>query len=569
MERRPPSAFRLPLLALLLVAGCGSDDLMLKYQLDGILPTDVVRVETRVDIDPSDPRGFYVDQPFRQVARGVGYEVRDFDGSGRRTLLVTHDATLGYVFAERFDFRLLPPVDGAAPRLSIVARAVGISDMLGETMALSGHFGHGATLAVDLTDQRCAGRSCDVNQACCAGSCASVQSDVDNCGACGAACAPGGDSCSGAACRCAGGSVCAAGSACCSGLGCFDLQHDPFHCGACDHACNPGEQCVDGRCACGSGAACPDGVVCCGNGTCSATGCACGPAGACNFPDVCCNGACANPRTDDANCGACGHACATPLHCAGGACACNGVVCGPGDACCASGCANTDNDPDNCGACGHACAAGEVCSGGRCLCGDAACAEGQLCCAGHCVNPGVFDCGACGRVCHSGEQCTGGSCSCNGGPSCVGNQVCCPAPTTTTQDGGCFDLATDPNHCGGCGIVCPAGQACDHGNCVDTPCKPPCSDGNQCVGGACQCNGEAACDGDQTCCPKGCKSLRDDPKNCGMCGHACDPGSYCCDGICTPPDNNNCTGCGQGCGALGCCKSHTCGTLGLGGLCLL
>ena len=29
---------------------------------------------------------------------GVGYELRDVDGSGKREVLITHDATLGYVF---------------------------------------------------------------------------------------------------------------------------------------------------------------------------------------------------------------------------------------------------------------------------------------------------------------------------------------------------------------------------------------------------------------------------------------------------------------------------------------
>src|SRR5512135_2705384 len=142
------------LLLALLVAGCGSNDLTLHYKLDGIAPTDVVRVETRVSIDASDPRNFYVDQPFREVATGIGYEVRDVDNTGRRTLLVTHDATLGYVFDSTFDFRLLPPVNGTAPPLSIEARAVGTSDMIGQTMALSAKFG-GTSLDVDLKNQTC------------------------------------------------------------------------------------------------------------------------------------------------------------------------------------------------------------------------------------------------------------------------------------------------------------------------------------------------------------------------------------------------------------------------------
>src|SRR6185503_19949830 len=154
---RAPTAgevMRNALLALLLI-GCGTNDLTLHYKLDGIAPTDVVRVATRVDIDGSDARSFYVDQPFRQVAQGIGYEVRDDDGDGKRTLMITHDATLGYVFAPTFDFRLLPPVGESAPPLSITARAVGVSDMIGETMALGAKFADDAKLAVDLTDARC------------------------------------------------------------------------------------------------------------------------------------------------------------------------------------------------------------------------------------------------------------------------------------------------------------------------------------------------------------------------------------------------------------------------------
>src|SRR5262249_17969983 len=156
---------------------------------------------------------------FRSIATGVGYEVRDVDGTGARTLLITHDSTLGYVFKDTFDLRLLPPVGGTAPPLSINARAVGVSDMIGATMALNGKLATNAKLTVDLSDQRCGGQSCDANMTCCSAACTTVQSDVANCGGCGMDCGTSGDSCSGAACRCAGGSGCAAGGTCCPGLG--------------------------------------------------------------------------------------------------------------------------------------------------------------------------------------------------------------------------------------------------------------------------------------------------------------------------------------------------------------
>ncbi|MGZ3427106.1 MAG: hypothetical protein ACXVCV_10685 [Polyangia bacterium] len=549
-----PSAFSLPLLGALLVAGCGANDLTLHYKLDGITPADVVRVETRVLIDPADTRNFYVDQPFRQVATGVGYEVRDVDGTGRRTLLVTHDATLGYVFAPTFDFRLLPPVNGTAPPLSINARAVGVTDMIGQTMPLAATFNKGAKLDVDLTDQRCGAQSCDANQACCGGACTAVQSDAANCGGCGVACASSGDSCSGATCRCAGGSACSAGSTCCAGLGCIDLQNDPFHCGACGHACNPGETCSAGQCACGSGAACTGAnAICCGGGTCSLNGsCMCSGGAVCNFPGVCCGPACIDPKTDNNNCGSCGHHCTAPLACMGGACACNGTICAGGDTCCSTGCANTTNDPENCGMCGRRCRTGEVCSGGQCLCGSSTCAPMQLCCGASCVTQSATNCGACNHVCKMGESCASGSCSCNGGPNCTGNQVCCPGGATGGS-GGCFDPSNDPRHCGDCATQCPNGDACVLGHCVATPCNPPCTNGNSCVGGECRCNGGGACGNDQTCCADGCKNLASDPQNCNACGKTCKSGDYCCKGVCTPPDDNNCTGCGQACGGLQTC----------------
>jgi hypothetical protein len=542
------------------VVGCGTNDLTLHYKLDGITPTDVVKVETRVDIDPADARNFYVDQPFRQVATGVGYEIRDVDGTGHRTLLITHDATLGYVFNPTFDFRLLPPVNGTAPPLQINARAVGVSDMIGQTMALAAAFNKDAKLTVDLTDQRCGGQSCDANQQCCdvgtaVRACISVQSDAANCGGCGVACAPGGDGCSGATCRCAGGSACSGGTTCCAGTGCIDLTTDAFHCGACGHACNPGETCSAGQCVCGNtGGACPGAnAICCGGTMCATGSCMCSGGTICNFPDVCCGPSCIDPKSDNNNCGGCGHQCTTPLTCSDGACACNGTVCANGDTCCASGCANTSNDPNNCGTCGKHCRAGEVCSGGQCLCGTTPCTQGQLCCGGSCVTQSATNCGACNHVCKMGEACQGGSCTCNGGPNCTGNQICCAAGATG-GGGGCFDPSNDPNHCGDCVTKCNNGDACVLGHCVTTPCNPPCTNGNLCVGGQCRCNGSGACDGTQTCCADGCKDLTSDPMNCNMCGHKCDAGSYCCSGTCTKPDDNNCTGCKMGCtGGTSCC----------------
>jgi hypothetical protein len=560
---------------ILLFSACSArEEISLHYTLDQIDPAQVVRVETVISVDPSDPREWFADQPFRSVATGVGYEVRDVDQSGKREVQITHDATLGYVFDKTFTFTLLPQVGGSPPPLSLLARAVGATDTIGETAPLATRFGPGTVLDVKLTDQRCNGVACTANEECCAQSCARTDTDPTNCGGCGKKCAAG-ESCSGELCRCAGGSACTGTTICCTN-GCIDTATDAFNCGGCGQACNPGETCAGGHCTCGGGAACGTGGVCCAGGVCSATGsCACGVAGSmCSAPKTCCDatlGTCVNLENDDAHCGDCNKACSSPLHCVSGACACNGVQCSSGDTCCTSGCASLMTDPVNCGGCDRRCAPGETCAMGACVCGGTPCQSGQTCCSSMastsqmCVDTSSdsHNCGFCGNRCNIGEQCSGGNCSCAGGPSCVGNQTCC-------QDG-CFDLSADPGHCGACNMPCPNGSACMMGRCVTTSCDPSCAvNGNQCVNGQCLCNNGPACTGQGImCCAGGCKNLLTDTTNCGACQKVCSgnggpagpsgaggtggttgTSDLCCNGTCTPQANGNCGACGVICNKL-------------------
>src|SRR6185295_4305078 len=149
-----------------------------------LLPVDVIRVETTVRVAPDDPRAFIADQAFRVVAPGVGYEVRDFDGTGQRSVLITHDATLGYVFEDSFFFTLLPPV-GDAPPLSIEARAVGVAQMLGKSDASAATFSSNGEVSLLIADQRCGAAACADGQGCCNGACQDITSNAASCGACG------------------------------------------------------------------------------------------------------------------------------------------------------------------------------------------------------------------------------------------------------------------------------------------------------------------------------------------------------------------------------------------------
>ena len=101
----------------------------------------------------------------------------------------------------------------------------------------------------------CGGQTCRPGTACCSNQCVDLQSDQNNCGACG--------------------NICPAGKACCSG-GCVDLQSDQFNCGSCGNMCSGAtficangtcSQCYAGQKYCQApgrqGTCCPAGWQCC------------------------------------------------------------------------------------------------------------------------------------------------------------------------------------------------------------------------------------------------------------------------------------------------------------------
>lgn len=512
----------------------------ISYDLTAIDLDQLSRLETIIRVDPNDGRQFFVDQPYRAIAQGIGYEVRDVDGDGLREVVLLHEASLGYQFAPKFSFKLLPPASGEPPTLVLSAKGYGPSTEVGETKVLGAMYAANTKVVLALTSTLCGGGACQPNETCCSGVCVATEDDPLHCGSCTTACGANTDSCLGGVCRCNGGAACEAATSCCPGVGCLDLQNDRFNCGACGEACNPGESCQGGVCHCGSGAACDPGGLCCVTDTsavCSQTGsCACGGS-ECASPAVCCDAdlaLCADLMIDDANCGDCGHACPSGLHCESGSCRCNGQLCADGDACCDDGCHTLADDPLNCGQCGKPCGPSETCQTGACHCGSAdGCGE-LACCGNECFNTTnhARNCGGCDIRCQPGEDCLDSQCSCNQGLGCAPGKTCCPVA-------GCVDLKTDPLHCNSCEKSCPMGYSCISGNCELTTCDPSCAaNGNECDMGVCYCSSAQglgpACSGSLTCCPgSGCVDTQADPDNCGGCSKECgNLQRNCCQGQC-------------------------------------
>lgn len=126
---------------------------------------------------------------------------------------------------------------------------------------------------------------CPTGQSVCSGRCVSLQTDPDNCGACGATVGPLGACVSGL-------SVCQDGIDTC-GSTCTDLARDPLNCGGCDVKCSDLQLCDSSSSSCV--AACPTGYDACGR-------------------------TCADLQSDRFHCGACGAACPVGQQCLAGAC---------------------------------------------------------------------------------------------------------------------------------------------------------------------------------------------------------------------------------------------------------
>ena len=449
----------------------------------------------------------------------------------------------------------------------------------------------GGTCRIQVCDQYW--DDCDAIDA---NGCETSLESLTDCGACGVPCDyPGAElMCPQGICQIAN---CDPGFGDCDGLvtnGCENTLDSLQDCGACGTACardnatascagdvchiascNPGFGDCDGQDANG----CEDtldGLVNCG--TCG-TPCSRANATATCAGDVCRIDTC-DPLFDDCNsvdadgceisletltdCGACGVICDYPgaeMTCTGGICQI--ANCDPGwgdcDGVVTNGCENTLDSLQDCGACGVTCdrdhatpsCSGDVCHIQSCDslwddcnsvdadgcetsletltdCGScntpcglphatATCAGGS-CQVGSCDSlwddcngiPGdgcetsletLTDCGACGAGCsraNATADCSGGSCH-------IGSCDALWGDCDGTDANGCEQTLTTLGNCGACGNTCSlpnAGEECSTGSCRITSCN----------------SGWGNCDGTHS---NGCENSLDSLSDCGSCGTTC------------------------------------------------
>ena len=332
------------------------------------------------------------------------------------------------------------------------------------------------------------------------------------------------------------GTMCGTGGECQSGACVCDAT-------SCAKGCCNGQTCVpwasEGSGECGTGGrmcgSCPNGLCDTTSGTCSCDSNTCG-SGCCNGgPNGNCvpfsmegNGTCG---MGGATCGPC--SAPTPV-CLSGGC----VTCSPGQTQCAGAGYETCQSNGTwgstitpctgttpvcvSGAC-VACTSNIQCmngscdtSTGACTCDSNDCSSG--CCSGgangSCVSPPTpANCGSNGNSCMScPTNPANGSFSCSSSGTCL---LSCVNPYSVCTNSYCANLGTDPNNCGSCAHVCPAGPANSTPDCVGMVCGWTCNAPYNACGGA------------------SCLDLQTDPLNCGACGHSCQGGT-CSAGLCQP-----------------------------------
>ena len=413
------------------------------------------------------------------------------------------------------------------------------------------------------------GMACKGGWLCCSSTCFNPANDAMNCGGCGVGCAVGHGKPACLARSCAVG-TCDAGWADCNGVyrdGCeTHVDTNVNNCGACGNACGfphafpacAGGACVIDTClypfddcnkvaadgceintnkdlgncgGCGQACNLPNASPACQQGACAIASCNAG------FAD--CNSAARDGcevaiTTDLVNCGGCGRVCGgahAQASCAMGACL---LRCDAGwgncDMMTPNGCeVNLSSDVMNCGMCGTACVgahAQESCATGACRV--TSCDFGWGDCNGDprdgCETNLVQDaanCGKCKAVCSNNHVAnpTCGVALCNG--VCDGGFADCNGDKL--GDGCETGISMDLNNCGACGKVCPAPPNAVAG-CANSMCGV----------GSCNAN-FGDCDKNAA---NGCEvNLLVDANNCGACGMVCPNAEPCVGGVCQAGPN--------------------------------
>lgn len=154
-------------------------------------------------------------------------------------------------------------------------------------------------------------------------------------------------------------------------------------------------------------------------------------------------------------------------------------------------------------------------------------------CGSSCVDTWIdnANCGRCGTMCPSGQHCDLGTCLDAPAPdaSVTDISVSCTLPHTMNCGAGCTDTWTDNANCGRCATRCASAYHCALGTCVaDTP----------------------TCTGASTMrCGSVCVNTSTDSTNCGRCGVVCPSGQRCSSGACVPIDP---------CASVSCPECQTC-----------
>ena len=282
---------------------------------------------------------------------------------------------------------------------------------------------------------------------------------------------------------------------------CANPNNDQLNCGGCGRQCANGQYCNNGVC----------GALTCGT-----------PATACQSPGG--GTFCAILASDANNCGACGHVCGNNAICTNGTCQGGGGTYAGLAACTVGGapmCTNLYNDPNNCGACGVVCGGGLGCYSGTCgntvppptcpanteICTDPM-AQKQ-----YCSDP-MYDtnnCGRCGNVCGAGLGCQQGVCVAQASQDAGATQQCAAPgkPCQSAMGMYCANVLSDPQNCGGCGVVCDDTMFCGDGTCQPVATQQDAGTAIKCV------FPDVSCDS------LTCTDLQSDPANCGSCHVQC------------------------------------------------